>query len=292
MSTTHNFALSEEQAMVLETVRKLVEDEIAPAALEHDEHRRFARPAFDRLAELGMLGLPVAEASGGAGMGWLALAVALEELAAACGSTARLLLSQAGLCGKALEGHELCAAVAAGERLGAFVGLEHGVVARAAGGAFRLTGAAPMVTAAAAAELLVVAATGEDAQPLLFAVDAAGIERPPAAALGFRASAPGSLELKGHEVQASALVKSGDAARAALDACALAAGIGGGAIGVGLALASYELSRRYAGERVAFGSRRCGTSWWRRCAARKPRAIWCTTRRGWPTSARTRALRR
>ncbi len=53
--------------MVQETLRKLVQDEVEPVALENDEHRRFARAGFDQLAELGMLGLPIAEASGGAG---------------------------------------------------------------------------------------------------------------------------------------------------------------------------------------------------------------------------------
>ena len=97
MVETHNFELSEEQTMVLDQVRKFAQDQVEPNALEHDEHRRFVRQNFDQLAEMGMLGLPLAEDSGGAGFGMLAFVVALEKIAASCGSTARLLLSRIGM---------------------------------------------------------------------------------------------------------------------------------------------------------------------------------------------------
>jgi len=239
--------------MVQETVAKLVQDEIAPVALDNDEHRRFARGSFDQLAELGMLGLPIAEASGGAEMGWLAFAVALEEIAGTCGSTARLLLSQAGLCGKALEGHAACEVIATGEKLGAFVGPEYGITAEAAGDGWKLTGTASLVTAATEADVLVVAAVDGSGDPLLCCFDAGGVTREPAAALGFRASAPGSVELSGHEVAGDAVVAQGADAQAALDRVALAACIGGAAIATGMARRSYELARGYAHDRQAFG---------------------------------------
>lgn len=239
--------------MVQETVRKLVQDEVAPVALDNDEHRRFFRGGFDQLAELGMLGLPIAEASGGAEMGWLAFAVALEELAGTCGSTARLLLSQAGLCGKALEGHAACEAIAMGEKVGAFVGPEFGIAAEASGEGYRLTGTAVLVTAAVEADVLVVAAFEASGEPMLFCFDADGVTRQPASALGFRATAPGSVELSGHEVAADSTVAQGADAQAALDRAMLAACIGGGAIAVGMAQSSYQLSRQYAHDRQAFG---------------------------------------
>ena len=112
---TDNFQLSEEQSMILETVRKFAQDRVEPKALENDEHATFVRASFDGLAEMGMLGIPLSEASGGAEMGLLSFAVAVEELARVCGSSARLLLSQTALCGTALEGHEAAEAVAGGE---------------------------------------------------------------------------------------------------------------------------------------------------------------------------------
>ena len=99
----HNFTLSEEQSMILDTVRKFVQDTVEPKALENDEERHFVRDNFDGLGELGILGLPLTEASGGAEMGMLSFAVALQEIGAGCGSTGRLVLSQTGLCGLALD---------------------------------------------------------------------------------------------------------------------------------------------------------------------------------------------
>ena len=52
-----NLELTEDQEMVVETVRKLVADVVTPKVQELDEHRGFAREWFDALAELGVYGL-------------------------------------------------------------------------------------------------------------------------------------------------------------------------------------------------------------------------------------------
>ena len=120
----HNFELNDEQSMVRDTVARLVQEVVSAHALERDEHQQLAREGFDGLAELGMFGVFVDEASGGAGFGCLAYAVALEEIGKGCGSTGRLFVSQAGLCARALDGTgagELLAGVCGGE-LAAYVG--------------------------------------------------------------------------------------------------------------------------------------------------------------------------
>ncbi|MGA0869641.1 MAG: acyl-CoA dehydrogenase family protein, partial [Planctomycetota bacterium] len=61
----HNLTLSDELSMIQDTVRKLVQDVVDPAALEHDEHRQFFRPAFEALAETGLFGAAIAEEDGG-----------------------------------------------------------------------------------------------------------------------------------------------------------------------------------------------------------------------------------
>ena len=53
----HNLQLTEDQEMVVDTVRKLVADTVAPKVQELDEHRTFVRDWFDALAELGVYGL-------------------------------------------------------------------------------------------------------------------------------------------------------------------------------------------------------------------------------------------
>lgn len=257
MSTTHNFELSEDQSMIVDTVRKLAQDEIEPRALECDENERFVRESFDQLAEMGILGLPVAEESGGAGMDWLSFVAALEEVAGACGSTARLLLSQTGLCAKALEGlasaREACEALATGQSVGAWIGPECGITAKPEGDGHVLSGHAPLVTAALEADMFVVAATDPDGKALLFCLPSDGVRREPARALGFRASAPGSVTFGDHRAPAATLAAGGDGAADAIEKASLGAWLGGGAIAVGTALASYELTKRYAAERIAFG---------------------------------------
>ena len=251
----NNLELSEEQTMIREAVRKFAQDTVAPKALELDEHGQFVRVHFEALAELGIFGLPIAEDSGGAGMGMLAFAVALEELGGACGSTARIVLSQAGQCALALEGAGAGALekLVAGASVGAYVGREFGVRARKEGAGFVLDGDAPLVTAAAEAEILVVVADLEGEGTALFCLEASSAQCRPVAALGFRAAAPGSVGFQSLCCPEQALVHGGEECRASLARVDLATWIGGGAIAVGSGLRASDLSRSYAGERVAFG---------------------------------------
>jgi butyryl-CoA dehydrogenase len=255
MAPMNNLQLSEEQTMIRETVRKLVQDTVNPQALEHDEHRRFVRQNFEALAELGVLGLPIAEESGGAGMGMLSFAVALEELGRACGSTARLVLSQTGQCATALAatGRAELAKLVAGEGVGAYVGRECAIVAQPHGDGFILDGFAPMVTAAAEADLLVVVAELAGEGSGLFCLEASTADCQPVAALGFRAAAPGSVRFQGTVCPTGALAARGEDCVAALARVDLASWIGGGAVAVGSGLEVCELSRKHARERKAFG---------------------------------------
>ena len=168
MSHEHNFSLSEEQNMIRDTVRKFVQDVARPAALEADEHRKFLAANLSGLAELGLLGLPVSEESGGLGMGMLSFAIALEEISKACGSTAALMLTQAGLCGKALEGLEaasvLLGEIIAGDKTAGYIGPEASISAIAADDGFKLSGSAEIVLAAAEADVLLLSGATRGAQ--------------------------------------------------------------------------------------------------------------------------------
>lgn len=246
----HNFELNEDLEMIVGTVRRFVDEQAGPAALEHDEHRQFVRASFEGLADLGVFGLPIAEVAGGAGLGLVAFAAAIEPIAAGCGSTARLLVGQTGGCATALAAlatpDDACAALSAGETLGAWVGPEHGV--RSDGGA--LTGEAVLVTAAGEAELLVVAARDADGKASLWKVEAADVQREPVPALGFRACAPARVRFT---KSAATRLAEGGAAEAAIRRAQIATWIGDAALAVGLARASFELSRRHAHDRIAFG---------------------------------------
>lgn len=81
------FHLSEDQLSLQAMVREFAAKEIFPLAPELDEKERFGKEIFDKLAELGLLGMTVPPAYGGGGSGYLEYALCVEEIGAACGST-------------------------------------------------------------------------------------------------------------------------------------------------------------------------------------------------------------
>lgn len=93
------FKLSDEHEMLRKMVRDFAVNEVAPTAAERDEEARFDREIFDKMAELGLTGIPWPEKYGGAGMDFLAYCIAVEELARVCGSTAVTLSAHTSLAG-------------------------------------------------------------------------------------------------------------------------------------------------------------------------------------------------
>jgi butyryl-CoA dehydrogenase len=82
-----NFRLSDEHEMIRKMVRDFAENEVAPTAAERDEEERFDREIFDKMAELGLTGIPWPEEYGGIGSDYLAYVIAVEELSRVCAST-------------------------------------------------------------------------------------------------------------------------------------------------------------------------------------------------------------
>ena len=82
--------LTDEQRQIRDKLREFARDRLAPNAAAWDREHTFPRDALRALGELGALGVVVPEAWGGAGLDYVCLAVALEEIAAAsdpvCGS--------------------------------------------------------------------------------------------------------------------------------------------------------------------------------------------------------------
>jgi butyryl-CoA dehydrogenase len=93
-----DFQLSEEHLLIQRTVREFAEKEVAPRAEEIDATDLFPRDLFQRMAELGILGIPFAENYGGAGGDYISLLLALEEIARVSGSLAIILDAQTSLC--------------------------------------------------------------------------------------------------------------------------------------------------------------------------------------------------
>ncbi|WP_100009860.1 acyl-CoA dehydrogenase [Lentibacillus sediminis] len=82
-----NFQLSEEQEMLRKMVRDFAAKEVEPTAAERDEEERFDREIFDKMAELGLTGIPWPEEYGGIGSDFVSYVIAVEELSRVCAST-------------------------------------------------------------------------------------------------------------------------------------------------------------------------------------------------------------
>jgi alkylation response protein AidB-like acyl-CoA dehydrogenase len=76
-----NFALTEEQALIERTARDYAERVLAPAAAERDVQSTFPDRELGELAEIGLLGVNVPEALGGAEAGAVAYSLAMQQLA-------------------------------------------------------------------------------------------------------------------------------------------------------------------------------------------------------------------
>ncbi len=74
------FDLTEEQRLLAQTVREWAVREVAPRIHDLDREHRFDRSLLPQMAELGLLGISIPEAYGGAGMDYVSLGIASEEL--------------------------------------------------------------------------------------------------------------------------------------------------------------------------------------------------------------------
>ncbi|PLR85503.1 acyl-CoA dehydrogenase [Bacillus sp. V33-4] len=94
-----NFQLTEEHEMIRKMVRDFARNEVAPSAAERDEEERFDHDIFDKMAELGLTGIPWPEEYGGIGSDYLAYCIAIEELSRVCASTGVTLSAHTSLAG-------------------------------------------------------------------------------------------------------------------------------------------------------------------------------------------------
>ena len=162
--------LKEEHLQVRDMVRRFAEESVAPRARQLDEEESFPHEAVREMAELGLLGLPYPEKYGGAGMDTLAYAIAVEEVARVCASTAITLAAHVSLgCGpvygNGTEEQKLqyLVPMAKGEALGAFGLTEPEAGSDAAGtktrataveGGWRVTGSKIYITNASHAKYI------------------------------------------------------------------------------------------------------------------------------------------
>ena len=93
-----DFALGDDVDALRDTVARFADGEIAPRADEIDRTNTFPRDLWPRLGELGVLGVTVAEEYGGAGLGYLAHCVAMEEISRGSASVGLSYGAHSNLC--------------------------------------------------------------------------------------------------------------------------------------------------------------------------------------------------
>jgi isovaleryl-CoA dehydrogenase len=93
-----DFGLGDEIDMLRDTVRGFAAERIAPRAREIDESNEFPRDLWPEMGALGLHGITVEEAYGGAGMGYTAHVVAMEEISRASASVALSYGAHSNLC--------------------------------------------------------------------------------------------------------------------------------------------------------------------------------------------------
>jgi len=93
-----DFALGETIDMLRDSVRAFARDEIAPRAAEIDRSNQFPADLWRKLGDLGVLGITVEEDYGGAGLGYLAHVVAMEEISRASASVGLSYGAHSNLC--------------------------------------------------------------------------------------------------------------------------------------------------------------------------------------------------
>lgn len=271
-----NMLLSEEQLSIGEMARQFAQERLRPFADQWDREHRYPAEAIREMAGLGFFGMLVPEEWGGSDTGYLAYALALEEIAAGDGacSTIMSVHNSVGCVpilrfGNDEQKRRFLAPLASGEQIGAFAltepqaGSDASALrtrARRDGDHYVIDGAKQFITSGQnAGTVIVFAVTDPEAgkrgiSAFIVPTDTPGytvvrVEDK----LGQHASDTCQIAFEGLRIPASQrLGEEGEGYRIAL------ANLEGGRIGiaaqaVGMARAAFEVARDYAREREAFG---------------------------------------
>jgi alkylation response protein AidB-like acyl-CoA dehydrogenase len=273
-----NFELTAEQKELRNVVHEFVAREVKPLARQTDELGEFNWAAVNKMGPLGLLGLEVPEKYGGADLDAISAAIAIEELAWGCGSTALAVSAHNGLglgpivkYGTEEQKENWLPPLASGKgklaclsltEPGAGSDLKGGVLTTAVadGDSWIIDGAKMWMTNASISGLMVVLCRtdrdqgGRSLSHMLVPSGAPGIDIAPAEKkMGLKGSPTHAVTFNGVRVPKESLLgREGYGLQQTL--AVLDSGrISIGALAVGLAQAAYEAAVAYAKEREAFG---------------------------------------
>jgi short-chain 2-methylacyl-CoA dehydrogenase len=266
--------LSGEHELVRSTVREFARERIAPVAAELDREHRFPYDIVAELAELGLMGMPIAEEYGGGGTDTLSYAIAIEELTRVDSSVAITVAAHTSLgtmpiylFGTEEQKQEWLPDLASGKKLAAFGLTEAGAgsdagatrtTAELRDGSWVVNGSKIFITNAGTditACVTITARTGEDEISNIIVPNGAdGYEiSAPMEKMGWRASDTRELSFRDCAIPEGNLL--GERGKGFSQFLEILDGgrISIAAMGVGLAQGAYDLAYDYAQEREQFG---------------------------------------
>ena len=122
-----DFKLTPTQSLFRQMIREFAEKEVKPLAAEIDEQERFPIETVQKMAPLGLFGIPLPVEYGGAGGDNIMYTIAVEELSRVCATTGVVLSAHTSLClapifenGTEEQKRKYLPKLASGEWLGAF----------------------------------------------------------------------------------------------------------------------------------------------------------------------------
>lgn len=122
-----NFNLDKKQSLFKQMITEFADKEIKPIAAEIDENERFPTESVEKMAKLGIFGIPVPTQYGGAGGDNVMYSIAVEELSRVCGTTGVIVSAHTSLCvapilehGNEEQKNKYLPKLCSGEWLGAF----------------------------------------------------------------------------------------------------------------------------------------------------------------------------
>ena len=167
-----NFGLGPEIEALRDLVRRFAREKLAPRAAAIDRDNEFPRDLWPKLGALGLLGITAEAEYGGAGLGYLAHCVAMEEVSRASasvglsyGAHSNLAVNQISRNGTAAQKQRYLPKLITGDHVGALAMSEAGsgsdvvsmsLRAEASGGQFTLNGTKMWITNGPDADVLIV----------------------------------------------------------------------------------------------------------------------------------------
>jgi hypothetical protein len=266
-----DFSLTDEQEQVRRTVREFAESEMRPHVMEWDEASRFPSEIMPRLGDMGLLGIIFPPEYGGAGLGYIEYAIAIEELSRVDGSVGLTVSAHTSLCtnhifrfGSEEQRRRYVVPLARGEKLGCWSLTEPEAGSDAAGtrsvaepreGGWVLNGAKTFTTNGRHADVCVaIAKAPRGISAFILEKGMAGF-RPGKKEnkLGMRASDTSEVVFSDCQVAPDSLIA--PEGNGLIQSLQILDGgrISIAALAVGMAQGAYEAAARYATQRKQFG---------------------------------------